>query len=279
MPERDRCRASGRHRGAIEGVDRVTVAVTAALRPLDPIVAALAEVRGDSDAFGIADGLVVADPNGWLPATALVDGTAIPDLLAAPARIWGAQPHAAATLAYKAYTYWLTMPAVLGWAVARRVPLLSADNVAVRLADDAPQVVIGVLRPTVAVLPDDPVAGHPDTVVVDTPDALLGVLKDTLLDDHVSPLVAATREHVRIGAHTLYGQLAAGIAYALSAAAPVLDAPVPAADTVLDALGLSGLAALCHTDGELRVRRKTCCLAFVVPGLDGHVCADCCVRR
>jgi hypothetical protein len=260
----------------------VTLAVTSApVRPLDPIAAAVAAVRGDADTFGIADGLVVTDPTrGWTPASALVGGTAIPDLLSVPTRIWGAQPHAAATLAYKQYTYWLTMPAVLGWAVANRVPLLSADNVAVRLDDEAPYVTIGMLRPAVAVLPDDPAAGHPDAVVVDTPAALLGVLKDTLLDRHVSPLVAATREHVRVGAHTLYGQLAAAVAYVLSAAAEHGPyAPVPAADAVLDALGLTGLAALCHTDGELQVRRRTCCLAFVVPGLDGRLCPGCCVRR
>ncbi|HEU5111371.1 MAG TPA: hypothetical protein VFT95_22750, partial [Micromonosporaceae bacterium] len=75
---------------------------------------------------GVAPGLLVTDPVGWLPATSLVDGSRLPELLDAAGRRWQAAPHAAAALAWKAYTYWLTLPAVLGWASARRVPLLTA---------------------------------------------------------------------------------------------------------------------------------------------------------
>jgi ferric iron reductase protein FhuF len=265
----------------------VSLALTAsAIRPLAPVVAALEAVRGGSEVFGVADGLVVGDApgDGWVPATELLTGAALDELLAAPRKLWGAKPHAAAALAYKQYTYWLAMPAVLGWAVARRVPLLDAGNVAVRLAADDHRVELGVRRPVVAVLPDDPAAGHPDAVVAAGEAELLAVLRDTLLDRHVAPLVAATRERVRIGAHTLYGQLAAGVTYVLTAASSpgveLVADPVAAGAALLEALGMTRLADLREApEGGLCVRRSTCCLAFVVPGLGGRTCPDCCVTR
>src|SRR6185503_13614772 len=72
---------------------------------------------------------------------------------------WQAQPHAAAALAWKAYTYWLALPAVLGWASARRVPLLTGDDVLLHFADPRPLVTLGLHENvTVAVLPSDPLA-------------------------------------------------------------------------------------------------------------------------
>lgn len=256
----------------------MTLALTGArAAPLAPVLDALGTVRGDRTDFGIADDLRAGAD--WVPATALLDGTALPELLSLPTTLWGAKPHAAAALAYKQYTYWLAMPAVLGWATARRVPLLSADNVAVRFLPDAPYLRLGMVRPTVAVLADDPAAGGPNTVVVDTPDELLGVLADTLRDRHVAPLIEATRRHVRIGAHTLWGQLAASIGYALTAAEPVPAGAAADAESLLTALRLTNLAELCDTGDAMRVRRNTCCLAFVVPGLNHRLCPDCCVPR
>jgi ferric iron reductase protein FhuF len=261
----------------------VTLALTASVtRPLSPVVAALDAVRDGSELFGIADGLVVdgGPEAGWVPATELLAGPALDELLAGPTKLWGAKPHAAAALAYKQYTYWLAMPVVLGWAVARRVPLFAADNVAVRLAADDHRVQLGMVRPAVAVLPDDPAAGHPDAVVAAGEAELLAVLRDTLLDRHVAPLVAATRERVRIGAHTLYGQLAAGVTYVLSEAGDLVADPVAAGAALLDALDMTHLADLREApEGGLCVRRSTCCLAFVVPGLGGRTCPDCCVNR
>jgi ferric iron reductase protein FhuF len=258
--------------------DAVTLALTGAhLAPLAPVLDALDTVRDGRAEFGIADDLRAGAD--WVPASALVDGTALPRLLSVPITQWDAKPHAAAALAYKQYTYWLAMPAVLGWATARRVPLLSADNVAVEFLDDTPYFRLGMLRPTVAVLADDPAAGRPGTVVVDSADELLAVLADTLRDRHVAPLIEATRRHVRIGAHTLWGQLAASVGYALAAAEPVLDGAAADAQALLSALRLTNLAELCDTGDSLRVRRNTCCLAFVVPGLGNRLCPDCCITR
>src|SRR4051794_35844398 len=150
-----------------EGAPPVTLALTASgIRPLAPLLAALETVRAGEAAFGVADGLVVGDDpaGGWLPAAELLTGPALADLLAGPTRLWGAKPHAAAALAYKQYTYWLAMPAVLGWAVARRVPLLSADNVAVRLDPPGHPLAGGVGPPAGGGAPGGPAARPPGGV-------------------------------------------------------------------------------------------------------------------
>lgn len=249
--------------------------------PLEPVLAALGALgaRTGRTLTGVGAGLR-AEGDGWIPATALLDGSRLDDLLDGPVRLWGAKPHAAAALAYKQYTYWLAMPVVLGWAAARRVPLLPADNVAVRLADEAPYVTIGMRRPLVAVLPDDPAASHPDAVTAGSDAELLDLLADTLLRAHIDPLVEATRQRVRIGAHTLRGQLAAAVGYVLADAPDLVPDPAAACATLLSALDMPELAALRHdTGGAPCVARSTCCLAFVVPGLGGRTCPECCVNR
>src|SRR4051794_40549798 len=52
----------------------------------------------------------------WTPAPALVPPDGLGLLLRAAARRWNAQPHAAATLAWKSYSYWVSLPAILSWA-------------------------------------------------------------------------------------------------------------------------------------------------------------------
>lgn len=251
-------------------------------------VAPLASVSGAVDAFlrgrravaGIAPGLLVTDPDGWTPATALIDGDAIGELLDRPRRHWGARPHAAAALSWKAYTYWLAVPVVLGWLSDRRIPLLDADNVLVRLCPDRPQLILGLRTPRVAVLRTDPAADHPDAVPVASTSALLALLRATLLDDHLAPLAARTRARVRIGERVLLGQLAAALANLTVAASVTGHAagrdPADEAAALLDALDLADLASVGRRPGGGPCsRRTTCCLAFTVPGLG--VCGNCCV--
>ena len=126
-----------------------------------------------------------------MPATALTDGSRLPDLLDAAARRWrGGIPHAAAALAWKAYSYWLALPAVLGWASARRVPLLDADRRADPLRGPPAAAHHRPAPPTtVAVLPSDPLAlaGLPEVRVVADEAALLAALRASLLDGHLAP--------------------------------------------------------------------------------------------
>ncbi|MFC7547029.1 IucA/IucC family C-terminal-domain containing protein [Plantactinospora sp. GCM10030261] len=230
---------------------------------------------------GLAPGLVVDDESGWTPVTRLIDGEGLPELLAAAAHRWDAQPHAAAALLWKSYSYYATLPVVLGWAAARRVPLLEPADVLVRADADGPLVTIGLRRRArVAVLPSDPLAltGRADVRVVRDDAELLTLLRESLLDRHLNPLIEAIRGQVRLNARTLLGSVSSAVAYGvLRAAGSLPGASVESVGTLLDALGLAELIELVPgPSGEPTVQRKTCCLAFTLP--KPKLCAGCCVR-
>lgn len=273
-----------------------------ALAPVDDALAAVRRRRGPEGTGGLADGLVVADvadPAGWLPASDLVSGEALDDLLAAAGRFWRAEPHAAAALAWRMYTYWLVMPPVLGWATARRVPLLDPGDVLVRINDRKPFVTVGLRRVRVATLPTDPLAAGPEAGGAPpggpSPDAaptgtaevvpvggereLLAVLRATLRTGHLDPLLARIQDRVRLGTRTLLGSLASAVAYAVVRgveAAP--DEIYRAANTLLSTLDVADLVTLePGADGHPAVWRHTCCLAFTIP--EPKICSGCPLRR
>jgi len=240
---------------------------------LAPILATLDTVgaqRGPAVVHGIAPGLVVEDPTGWLPATWFTDGSALPELLDAARQRWGAGPAAAAALAWKSYAYWLTLPAVVGYAAARRIPDMSAGNVLVRLHVAPPFLEIGLRSSRIAVTPGDPMAGRPG---VETVADLPGHLRHTLVDGHLGPVLEGLHGLVRVGRRTLLGSLASGVAYSLTRSADALPGPIaPTAATLLTALGVEQLVEITP---QLGVQRRTCCLAFTLP--EPKICAGCCI--
>jgi len=262
--------------------------VTAALaprtlpdQPLAPVTATLRAMFGTSTELpGLAPDLLVHDATAWRPTSRLL-GDDLDILLDAAGRRWRAQPHAAAALAWKAYTYWLALPAVLGWASARRVPLLTGANVLMHFDDPRPLVTLGLRADIpVAVLPTDPLAlsGHPQVRVVPDEDALLAEFRQSLLDEHVEPLLEAIHAKVRLGKRTLLGSLSSGVAYGVLRSADAL--PGRSAETIarlLRALGVADLIELVpDRHGKLDVQRKTCCLAFTLP--QPKVCKGCCIK-
>lgn len=250
-------------------------------RLLAPVTATLRAMFGTSTEIpGLAPDLVVRDMAGWTPTARLAD-VHLDTLLDASRRRWNAQPHAAAALAWKAYTYWLALPAVLGFASARRVPLLTATDVVMHFDDPRPLVTLG-LRPgvRVAVLPNDPIAfaGRPEVIVVPDEEALLAEFRRGLLDEHLNPLLDAIHSRVRLGKRTLLGSLASGVAYGvLRSADAVPGSSAATIDRLLGALGVRDLIEL-HPGptGHLELRRKTCCLAFTLPR--PKVCPGCCIK-
>jgi len=249
--------------------------------PLAPVTAALRTMFGTDDLPGLAPGLFVDDPIGWLPAAELVDGSRLPELLDAAAITLSAAPHAAAALAWKSYTYWLALPVVLGWASARRVPLPRPSDVLVEFGNHRPMLAIGLRRSTtVAVLPSDPLAlsGLPQVRVVADEAELLGTLRTALLDEHLSPLLEAIQARVRVGARTLLGSVASGVANGILRAADALPgSSAQNIGTLLTALDVADLIELTPgPTGGLAVQRKTCCLAFTLP--QPKYCAGCCIR-
>jgi hypothetical protein len=253
-----------------------------AAQPLAPVTATLRAMFGTSTELpGLAPDLTVRDPAGWLPASDLA-GAALDTLLDSSRQRWQAQPHAAAALAWKAYTYWLTLPAVLGWASARRVPLLTGTDVLIHFADPRPLVTLGLRHDiTVAVLPSDPLAlsGLAHVRVVADEAALLEELRRSLLDEHLTPLLDAIHGKVRLGKRTLLGSLASGVAYAVLRSADVLPgSSVESIAALLGTLGIEDLIELVPgRNGKLDVQRRTCCLAFTLP--KPKVCIGCCIKQ
>jgi len=250
--------------------------------PLAPIRLAIGNVGRRRPLNGIVSTLTVEDPTGWIPATALTDGSRIDELIDAAAHRWNAAPHVAAALAWKAYSYWAALPAVLGWAAVRRVPLMRPEDILVHLGDHRPVVQIG-LRPgiRVAVLPGDPIWGltDPDALALaPDKDALLTALRTSLLDAHLTPMIDALRSRSRISARTLLGSVASGVAYGvIDGSATLADQTRRDIATLLNTLGVSDLVEVNAGAGGLSVQRKTCCLAFTLP--EPKVCSGCCLRR
>lgn len=258
--------------------------MTAALampQPLAPVTDTLRAMFGTSTQLpGLAPDLLVTDPDGWRP-TADLQGASLDALLEASRRRWNAQPHAAAALAWKAYTYWLALPAVLGYASARRVPLLTARDVLMHFDDPRPLVTLGLRADIpIAVLATDPLAlsGLPQVKVVPNEAALRAEFRASLLDHHLDPLLDAIHDRVRLGRRTLLGSLASGIAYAVLRSADVLPGrSTDTIETLLAALGVDDLIELVDgANGTLDVQRKTCCLAFTLP--QPKVCKGCCIK-
>lgn len=259
----------------------MTAAVSpAAVTPLGPVLGALAAMTGRYPVHGVVPGLYVGDRAGWTPANEIVYGDAFDHMLDLAQKRWKTAPHVAAALAWKCYAYWVALPAVLGWATSRRVPLLEPTKVLVRYNDRQPFLCAGLTDPDVAVLPTDPLIalGLPGIRVVPNETTLLEALRTSLIDDHLGPIVERMHLRLRLGRRTLWGSLASGAAHAMSRAADVLPgSTLDATTTLLSGLGLDNLVELTpEPSGRLWVRRRTCCLAFALP--EPRICAGCVIR-
>jgi hypothetical protein len=272
---------------------RVRGAAALAADALTPIAETLQHMAARPDIpplTGIEPGLVVADPTGWVRATDLVSGAALDDLLDTAARRWHAAPHAAAALAFKCYAYWVALPAVLGYATVRRVPLMTPDAVLLRWSDQKPFLRVAIATSgrraatRVAVLPNDPVLLYGPgrgIRVVRHEAALRDELRTSIMDEHLTPLLDRLRGRLHLGRRTLWGSLAAGVAHGLSRAADVIPgSTLQTAEAVLASLGVSDLVEVTPRadSAELTVRRRTCCLAFTLPEPHQKICSGCCIR-
>ncbi len=234
-------------------------------------------MTGRYPVHGVVPGLYVADPAGWTPASEIVYGDGFDMMLDAAETRWMAAPHVAAALAWKCYAYWVSLPAVLGYATARRVPVLEPSEVLVRYTTHQPFLCAGLAAPELAVLPTDPLAALdlPGLRVVPDDAALLGALRSSLIDAHLSPLVERMHLRLRLGRRILWGSLASGIAHGVSRAADVLpDSTLDTTNSLLAGLDLDGLVDLTPgSRGRLTVHRRTCCLALALP--EPRICTGC----
>lgn len=233
---------------------------------LDPIISALDAVRarhGEAPVHGVTRSLLLPRRHSrWIPASRFADGSALPDLLASASLRWPGGLHVAGALAWKSYAYWVMLPAVVGFATARRVPDLSAGNTLVRIHGVPPFVEMSLARPDVFTGDDA---------------RLLAALRDTVMAAHLDPVLDRLRATIRVGRRTLLGSVASAVCYALLRASDVLPgSAVPPAMAILDALGLADLVDFGpDSTGRLTVTRRTCCLGFALP--EPRVCSGCCI--
>jgi hypothetical protein len=248
---------------------------------VETALAGIRHRRGPGGTRGIVPGLIVADPGpGWIPASALLSGERVDELLDAAKQRWGAAAPAAAALAWRSYTYWLALPAVLSWATTRRVPLVDPHDLLfqVSVGHDQPLLRFGARRGGVAALPDDHAAIDAGVTIVTSQAELLRQLRVTLRDAHLDPLLERLQDRVRLGTRTLLGSLASAVGHAVVRG---LDGPPEelrrTADTLLSALDVADLVELAPGEDatDLVVRRRTCCLAFTLP--EPKLCSGCCI--
>ena len=246
-------------------------ATEAALQPIVDVLDRVEARLGEAPVHGVARPLVRPgwpdSPSDlrWTPAIDLVNGDAIDELLNAAQRRWPADAHVAAALAWKSYTYWITLPAVIGYIAGRLVPDVRPDNVEFQIHEASPFVSVRLLRPDATALVGDA--------------SLLAELRKALLDEHLDPVLEQLRERVHLGRRTLLGSLASAVCYAVMRAREALpDRAVTDAHQILDALGVSDLVDFgVDASGELRVQRHTCCLAFALP--TPKICSSCVLPR
>ncbi|WP_214110913.1 hypothetical protein [Acrocarpospora catenulata] len=216
--------------------------------------------------LGVLPTLVLdTTPTGWVPAVELAREPypVLAEMVQEIATRWNAPLHVAGALFWKTYTYWHTLPMAVGWAVNRRVPVMRPADTWVRSSEAG--LTIAATRVTVAVLPGDPVAGEPGTLVNDD---LGAVIRAALLDSQL-PVIEALGRLTRVGRRNLWGSTAEALTH------PLLElGPYGWAAELLAAVGRP-VNGLIEQDGA-EYRRRTCCLWVTLPEEDP--CATCCVQ-
>lgn len=196
--------------------------------------------------------------DGVAPGMRLAEGTTVAELAEAPhtllrelvaehAERWNAPLHVAATLWWKGFAYWSTVPVALGWALNGTLPALTAANTVVRRLPQEPHLLLGMREPAAAT-----------------------DVRSLLLDLH-TPLIDALAKATRAGRRNLWGSVAESLARPLTAYAPLLPG-APDAAALLAEAG-APIAGLMEPDTG---RRRTCCLWVTLPGAEA--CASCCLR-
>lgn len=257
----------------------LTAAVDPWAHPLEPLHATVLSLAEGAPLLTLGapdDQAAVWYPASWI---ADVSGPALPRLLDDTAIRWGVGRHGAAALAFKGYAWAATLPVVAGWALHRRVPLLESARLRIGLSERLPHVRLDLSAVRVAVLPDDPVAAHPNAVPVSHSATLLESVRATLVMGHLAEVVAALHDATRVGSRLLWGSVAEAVAAAMLYL-PFGDA-ARSARHLLGALG-APLAQLVDVQGGPSgpvVRRRTCCLWFTGESGRGEYCSSCCVPR
>lgn len=230
-----------------------------ALQPLNARLRAAADTEGP---LGVAPGLRAAG-DGWFPVAELAarPRERLGALIAETERRWEAPPHVAAALWWKNFSYWTTLPVVLGWALNRRVPVLTAETAVLSTPAADPGMLVALREPRVA-----------------TGDAreLGAVIAGSLLRELHAPVIEALHALTRAGRRGLWGSVAEALVHPLvTFAADLLEDSGDGARTLLESVG-GPVAGLIELPALPELRRRTCCLWVT---LGQGICPSCCVTE
>jgi ferric iron reductase protein FhuF len=187
---------------------------------------------------------------------------------------WTTGLRAAALQAWKAYSAAVALPVATGWALNRQVPLITLSQTFVSLHEDKSWLRFAFDPLEVALLQDDPAAGHPQALSVENETALLVAARASVIDQHFRPLIESLCEQTDLEQRPFWGSVAVALAKPLLRLAPGLARdPVEETARLLSGMGY-GLDQLVEIKSQpdsrraptFELRRRTCCLAFSVPG-------------
>lgn len=183
------------------------------------------------------------------------------------------------------YCYRMAAPVLASWVLHRRIPDVSAANVAFRFDEEGRPAFVALVEPRASGYLGDRVD---DLELTPVPDLLAEIVR-VLLTGHLLPLAARVRARYRLGGPIVRGTVASQIGMALT----FIDAhsPLPWEQVAGDALALLELTrplidgqgrsgdVVCTESGGrvgMTFRRGTCCTVYRVP--ERPMCGGCPLR-
>jgi ferric iron reductase protein FhuF len=223
------------------------------------------------------------DGEGWLPAETLINGGPEFDRVIDRLMAGSTDPKARRAIGSRFVLSYLRFlwPVAAAFALERRVPDVSADNLLIRLDGAGWPAAFALKRPRFATLEQSTV-GEASHVADEA--ALLGWLHQRSIDANAGPLIETVRTQLLTSGTALWGNVAAAFVHPLlwhvQHVAPEASAIVRDAEALLsrrEAPRLDDqvrLLTVIQDDAEWTVHaRKTCCLRWCLP--DESRCTDC----
>lgn len=245
-----------------------------------PLAETLAQFIGDSHespdlhiSFGPVSG-----PGWYLAADLPADEAVLDEVLE---RYGGCRktgsPFLRAALLMHPYIKPVMSAAIFGLYGGRRVPDVSAENIAIRLAESGEIVEHALITCRFAALSSDDASSHPDAIPVPDWDSLVAWMFDRMVERHMQPLFSHLTRKTRLSGNVMWTGLAGSCAGALMtlqrAGYFTVDEALTAKATLLDR-GPSPLRERVSVypleSGEHRglfMRMEVCCQKYLHPEL------------
>lgn len=252
-----------------------------ALREQHPLLVTYDTLRSSNSQFALL--VDMPEGGGWVALDRVVDLETgelvrLVDQLGAHHKIKGRS--APAVYFFGEYVYIAIAMCAATYMAFQRVPLLELGDIAARYDEESHIQGISVKSYRFAALPGDPDVGHPDCVVVESPDALREVLREHLIA-HFEPLLLATNQATKAGKPAMWALAQDYLALAFAWIGRTMGSQ---ADGVAESLRITEPPSKLHRErGFIHIEhcgqeyymidRLSCCLYYKSP--EGHYCSTC----